>query len=408
MNVYLIRDKNLGKERFNNIVTTLNFRADKDKSNSVNFIGICVDSSIDIDTMDRRSDEYISMTKSLQEGQEIKPLHRQGFDEFFKICHTIRRRRRNIVLDDLCILLTNQVNNNNFFTWCNSNIRNIFIQTSNWELFFEEDTQSDFPVMYEINAWVLRSITFNSINEMRSSISRSYKGDIMDLCENKEQITLKMRSAYISDNLLNKLAEEKIDKYLQIKFAIDQLERIRVGILNREMSKLFKTYVHLNFKHDINNKHFVVIEEFGNMNLGLDLAERVIYRLLLENNQEIHYLNMNNHKREIYKLYCIESSVNRLTKTILEKILNIFDISYSFQERLEYAIVLDSKEEDSEDFIIKKTVQDSKAIFNQKISKINKTFRDKIPSGVVNEYLIESNENRYKINLDRSLIRYTN
>ena len=402
MNVYLIRDKNLGKDRFESILTTLNFRNDKKKPNPVNFIGICVDATIDIDTMDRRGDEYISLTKSIQEGNEINPFHKRGFDKYFNRCRIIRKKE-NVNSDDLCILLTNQLNENNFFTWCEPNFRNIFIQTSNWELFFGEDTQSDFPVMYEINAWILRSIAFNDYQEMKSSISRSYNGDLMDLCENKEQITLKMRSAYISGKLLNKLADEKMGKYLEIKFVIDQFERIRLGLLNREMCKLFNTPVHLNFSYDINDKHFISIKEFGNLNLGLDLSERVLYRLLLENEREIHYENMHKFKGEIYNLYCCEVSTKREEKTILTSIFNTYDISYTIEERNKYAIVL---ENENEDFVVKNKVKDRLESFRQKISKINKTLRDKIPSGIVNEYLIISNENRYSINLDRSLVSY--
>lgn len=403
MDVYLIRDKNLGKDRFDKIITTLNFRTDNKKPNSIKFIGICVDSTIDIDTMYKRSEEYISMTKCLLEGQVINPRNLKVFDDFFKTCNNIRKRQRNIGSDDLCILLTNQLNDNNFFTWCDSNIRNIFIQTSNWDLFFGEDTPSDFPIMYEINAWVLRSLAFKNLNEMKLSISRNFKGDIMDLCENKEQITLKMRSAYISDKLLNKLAEEKMYKYLQIKFAIDNLERIRLGILNREMCKLFKTPVHLNFTYDINNKHFISIKEFGNLNLGLNLSERVLYRLLLENEGEIHYKNMYKFKGKIYNLYCCEVSTKRETETILSSIFNTYDISYTIEERNKYGIVLKNE---NEDFVTENQVNDRLELFRIKISKINKTLRDKIPSGIVDEYLIESNEMRYKVNLDRSLVSY--
>ena len=355
MDVYLIRDKSLGKDRFDKIITTLNFRTDKKKSNSIKFIGICVDSNVDIDTMNKRSDEYISMTKCLLEGQVINPRNLKVFDNFFKICNNIRKRQRNIGLDDLCILLTNQLNDNNFFSWCDFNIRNIFIQTSNWDLFFGEDTPSDFPIMYEINAWVLRSIAFKNLNEMKLSINKNFKGDIMDLCENKEQITLKMRSAYISDKLLNKLAEEKMDKYLQIKFAIDNLERIRLGILNRGMCKLFHTPVNLNFTDDINNKHFISIKEFGNLNLGLDLSERVLYRFLLENEGEIHYENMKKFKGQIYNLYCCEVSTKRETETILTSIFNTYNISYTTEERQKYAIVL---ENENEDFVVTNIVND--------------------------------------------------
>lgn len=399
MNVYIIRDKNLGKIRFDYILSNLNFRTNKKKPNPVNFIGVCVDSEVDIDSIDRGSDEFISMKKSILDSNEIIPQHKKGFDNFFMLCHSIRERER-IHTGDLCILLTNSVNQNHFFTWCNTSLKNIFIQTSHWEMIFGEDSKSDFPIMYEINAWVLRSIAFQDLQDMKSSINRTFKGDIMDFCENKEEITLKMRSAYISDDLLKKLAVEKMEKYLHIKFVIEQFERFRLGLLNREMSILFNTHVTLNFTHDFNDNRYVSIEEYGNMNLGLDLSERVIYRLLLENKGGTHYDNMENLKKRIFELFCIESSTNRLTETVLTTIYNIFDFTYTPEEKRKYAIIIEG------DVEITKTVKISKKLFNEKVSKINGIIRNAIPSGVVKDYLIINNKNKYSVPLDRSFVDY--
>jgi hypothetical protein len=399
MNIYLIRDQNLGKIRFNNILSNLNHRTNKKKPNPVNFIGICVNSKIDVDTIDIGSDDFISMKKSIEYTDDINPLHKKGFDNFYDICNTIRRRN-SIETKDICILLTNTVNKNHFLTWCNSLMNNIFIQTSHWDMIFGEDSQSDFPIMYEINAWVLRSITFQDLPDMKSSINSTFKGDIMDLCEHKEQITLKMRSAYISDKLLEKLANEKIEKYLLIKFVIDKFERFRLGLVNREMSILFNTHVTLCFTHDFNDNRFISIEEFGNMTLGFDLAERVVYRLLLENEEGIHYDNMKIYKKRIFELFCIESSTNRLTETVLTSIYNIFDFTYTPEEKKKYLITTEGGIE------ITKTVKSSKKSFNEKVSKINGIIRNVIPSGVVKNYLINNNKNKYSISLDRSYVEY--
>jgi hypothetical protein len=99
-----------------------------------------------------------------------------------------------------------------------------------------------------------------------------------------------------------------------------------------------------------------------------------------------------------------------LTLTILTTIKNIFDVSYTNEERDEYSIVIDkNKEEDLDGFEeneLNITVGKPKKNFNEKISKINTTLKRSIPSGIVNDYLIHNNKNKYKVNLDRTLILY--
>lgn len=409
MKVYIIRSTDLGKVRFNNIISSLNYRSNKKRTNPIYYQGICVDSKIDVDIIESDNENYHLLTKRLQDEDDINPLCPDDFNHFFETCDDIRRRE-NIEENDICILLTNELNTNNFFGWCDDRIKNIMIQTSQWELIFGDDCQYDFAVMYEINAWILRSLFFLNLQHMRLAIGRSHNGDVMDFCVNKEQISIKMRTADISSRLLNQLSQRSMEKYPQISFIIDQFERIRLALLNREKSIFWTTSVTLKFTHDINNNHFIAVEEFGNMNLGLDLSERVIYRLFLQIEEGIHYDNMGLYKKEIYRLFCIESSTKRLTLTILSTIKNIFDVSYTNQERDGYSIVIDkNKEEDldgSEENELTITVGNTKKNFNEKISKINTTLKRSIPSGIVNDYLIHNNKNKYKVNLDRTLIMY--
>ncbi len=404
MKVYLLRDKDLSKSRFNKILTTLNFKSDKRKKNQIFYEGICVDSNVDIELIDTNNEIYLLTTKNLQESDEIIPLYPKDFHRFYKICKTIREREK-IDENDLCILLTNELNKNNFFTWCDHSMKNIMIQTSQWEFIFEKENQYDFAVMYEINAWILRSFFFRDLAHMKYYINSNNKGEIMDLCINKQEMSIKMKTAEISARLLDKLTTKNPEKYPQVKFVREQFEKIRLALLDRDNSKFWIIPVTLRFTYDKKNNHYVVVEEFGDKKLPFDLADRVIYRLLLENEDGIHYDNFNQHKKEIYNLFCSETTVNRSTITILTTIKNQFNISYSADEMERYNIVFDN--ENNEDKEVNNTSNNKKA-FNERISDINIALKNAIPSGIVQNYLINNvgKKNKYKINLDRNLVKY--
>jgi len=406
MKVHLIRHRDLGKERFTRILTSLNYRSNKKKMNPIQFLGYCVDPDIDFDIIDRNNEIYKSLIKRTINDQNIEPSYSKDLDEYFELCNIIRLENH-IDNDEICILLTNELNTSNFFGWCNNDIKNVFIQTSQWELIFGEECQYDFAVIYEILAWILRSLVFKNLREMKRSVGSLTNGDVMDLCKNKEEITKKMRSADISPNLLNKITGENVLIYPQLSFIIDQFERIRLALLNREKSSLFSTNVILKFTKDDDKNNIIVVEDFGDLSLGFDLAERVIYRLLLNHEEGIHYDNMKVHKEEIFNLFYDEKTLKRSIITILNTIQNIFNITFSNNELDELGIEIENENNinqlDETERI--NPTSTPKKLFNEKISRINYNLRNSIPHKVANEYLIESKKNKYRINLDRSYIK---
>ncbi len=402
MFVYLIRNKDLSKSRFNKILSTLNFNG-KNKKIPIKYQGICVDSTIDEEVVDRNNEDYTLTVKRINE-EELSPRFSQDFRRYFTICERVREREK-LDQNAICILLTNELNQNNFFTWCDFKIKNIFIQTSQWELVFENDNKYDYAVIYEINAWILRSFFFKDSSRLRMSINKRVKGDLMDLCRYKDEMANKMKTAEIPEYLLNQLMENYIIKYPQVNFIREQFEKIRLMLLNRDNSIFWFFPVTLRFTHH-NHNPLVVIEELGNKKIDFDLADRVIYRLFLETEGGIHYDNLNLYKKRIYDLFYLETTINRSTKTTLTTMKNKLNILFSDEEREKYSIVLN--EEDVKELESNKPTSNEKELFNQRISKINKALKDTIPSGIVKNYLIVNvnKKNKYKIFLDRNLVKY--
>lgn len=403
MKVYLIRNVDLSKSRFDKILSTLNFNGENKKS-PIKYYGVCVDPIIDEEIIDRNNEIYYLSTKRIQNDEKINPLHPKDFHRYFTICDSVRKREK-IDDNDLCILLTNELNQNNFFTWCDFKIRNIFIQTSQWELVFDYENEYEFAVIYEINAWVLRSFFFENSSILRRSINKRVKGNLMDLCRYKDEMSTKMKTAEIPENLLNKLTENNLDKYPQVKFIKEQFENIRLMLLNRDKSKFWFFPVTLRFTHH-NHNPMVVIEELGNKKIDFDLADRVIYRLFLETEGGIHYDNLNLYKKRIYDLFYLETTINRSTKTTLTTMKNKLNILFSDEEREKYSIVLN--EEDVKELESNKLISTEKELFNKRTSAINRTLRNAIPTGIVQNYLIINvdKKNKYKIYLDRNFVKY--
>ena len=403
MKVYLIRNVDLSKSRFDKILSTLNFNGENKKS-PIKYYGVCVDPIIDEEIIDRNNEIYYLSTKRIQNDEKINPLHPKDFHRYFTICDSVRKREK-IDDNDLCILLTNELNQNNFFTWCDFKIRNIFIQTSQWELVFDYENEYEFAVIYEINAWVLRSFFFENSNILRRSINKRVKGNLMDLCRHKDEMSNKMKTAEIPENLLNQLTENNLDKYPQVKFIKEQFENIRLMLLNRDKSKFWFFPVTLRFTHH-NHNPMVVIEELGNKKIDFDLADRVIYRLFLETEGGIHYDNLNLYKKRIYDLFYLETTINRSTKTTLTTMKNKLNILFSDEEREKYSIVLN--EEDVKELESNKLISTEKELFNKRTSAINRTLRNAIPTGIVQNYLIINvdKKNKYKIYLNRNFVKY--
>ena len=92
MVVYLLRNKDLSKSRFNKILSTLNFNGNKKKV-IIQYIGICVDSTIDEDVVDINNEDYTLPIKRINE-EELSPRFSRDFSRYFTICDMVRKREK--------------------------------------------------------------------------------------------------------------------------------------------------------------------------------------------------------------------------------------------------------------------------------------------------------------------------
>ena len=62
---------------------------------------------------------------------------------------------------------------------------------------------------------------------------------------------LKIRTADVSENLLTRMLETNFSSYPYMYYILKQFERIRLGVLTRERSEIFSSYVTINFNHNL-------------------------------------------------------------------------------------------------------------------------------------------------------------
>jgi len=191
-------------------------------------------------------------------------------------------------------------------------------------------------------------------------------------------------------------------------FILQQFERIRLGVLTRERSEIFSSYVTINFNHNNGNNCFT-IDEYEGVDLKFELAERVIYRLVLKYPEGIQFesLQIESYCKEILKLYIEERTTNRNDPTIYDSIVKNFGFYLEEKVQEEPEIKFLGPDTDPEiEKIIKNGIKKSKDSFRQKVSKLNERLSRMIPSKLINEYQIQYDDKkrRFTIKLDRNYI----
>lgn len=302
--------------------------------------------------------------------EDNTPKFREEFDSFFELCNQYRISK-SISEDELVILLTNQRNDNNYFGYCSQDIKNVFIQCSNWGDVLGEGLNDVFPIVYEIAAWTLRSLIFNSERQMIGFIPPIKTGCVMDMCVDKRDISFKMRTGDIRPEVMQLIKNRNI-KPAFINQLISIFEKIRTGVLFRDRVGITNGLSRLELR-DFGKKFKLVLVDFGDLIIDFEPLETILYVIFLKIETGIRLQNF-------------DEQIDIIQKT--------FDSFYTSK---------------SDEFIASKiqnyTSIEKSTLLIQNISRINKKLMKVIPSNIVSNYLIDgqSGEN-YHISLDRDLV----
>lgn len=290
------------------------------------------------------------------------PLHRPSlrWETLFGRCEAFRRHMR-IHGNDYVLLLSDIGNRMNWFATLDRNMpRNGFIHTDEWEHYI--DCPAAFPIAFETVALLLQGHIFGDDLELRKSVHLRPIGCVNDMCVQKTDIILKMRTADVCRNCLAKLQQHMPAPI--IRQCLDIMESLRVKMLYAQNFRQGQGLSRLIVDARMN----ITLPDFGNIRIRLRPIEKALYRLFLDHPEGIRMIDLHEHRETLHRYYRALSQ-NDDPDTVRKRIDTLVNI-------------------------LKDTA-------DQHISRIKRNFVQSLGQDLAEEYIIAGARNEpYRIRLD--------
>lgn len=303
MKIHLVRSPELETDTFNNVVNVLNQYPGPLEFITIEDVGI-IPSSSQTQTWENEEDfrtkklpPKASHNDSNYFFKYPKEEPMRTWEQLFEHCVLYRAKHR-ISSNDIVVLLTDDNNDKNWFGGVAPNMKDYFIQTSNWEVYFG-DVDVRFPIAYEVIVWVMRYYMFPNNKAVYDGVHHTPIGCIMDFCQNKSQIILKMRTADVCPDCMNVLRDRDISSYISKQF-FSILEGIRAGMTFRNRTVLLFEPSKLEISGLMKKIKFT---DIGNLELRLNPKEKALYLLYLDHPEGIMLNNIQDFRVEFEKYY---------------------------------------------------------------------------------------------------------
>jgi hypothetical protein len=268
----------------------------------------------------------------------------------------------------IVILLTEHANHENWFVGYDPNLKgNYFIHVDGWEHFTSGDPR--YPVCYHIASTLLKHAMFDNPQEMGNYMHYESKGCMMDFCQNKSEVMLKLRTADVCPECQNLIRAKQIT-HMQLRYTFDVMEDIRRQLLFKDRYDLLRQATPMLVK---GRSQKIFLPEMGMLQINLTPTERAVYLLFLNHPEGIRLAEMGDYKAE------------------LRDILNHVSPSDS-REMIEGQL--------------EKLCEYNSNSLSEKMSRIKRKFDDKLGSAMAEHYYIKGpNGGIKKIDLDRNYLR---
>lgn len=377
MNIHLLRTPELHSETYWNVFHLL-----EPFNGPMKFIA-CEDAIIYSNTQDESriwdQKEDFEKLKSIPKANRIFSTsensisfpHKEKvktWDQLFAECDSYRKFK-NLPDEDLVVLLTDVGNELNWFGGISESMNNYFVQTSNWDYFFGNTIDIRFPIAYEVIIWVMRNKMFKNREALLEGVHKQPIGCIMDFCEDKSQIILKMRTADVCESCMKKFIDRDIPTLYSRQF-FDILDGIRNSMTFRGRSQILNKASKIEIKGYLNTIFFT---DLGNLELKLNPKERAVYLLFLKHEEGIRISHLTDYREDLKKLYCQFSNQSEL---------NIINSAID--------VLINPMEND----------------INVVLSRINKKIKDAVGDTLSEYYCIKGERGEKKrISIDREMVK---
>jgi hypothetical protein len=267
---------------------------------------------------------------------------------------------------EFVILLTPVANKKNWFALLDEKHPfNGFIHTDEWEHFIS--CNPAFPIAFEVVALALQKHIFKKFSDVEKLTHDKPIGCVSDLCMRKTDIILKMRTADVCPDCMQRIQKEL--SMPEIHHALSILESLRVKMLYAQNFRQSSPPSRMEIKRGGR----IFLTDYEHVEIKMPSMEKALYLLFLRHPEGIYLSALADHRKELYEIYAqistrgmredMERRIDEMTNTLLKDQLSV------------------------------------------KISRIKKAFTDVIGSSLGDHYIIQGEHAEKKgIRLDRSLV----
>ena len=286
MNVHIIRDEHCPLAVYQNVFDKL--------SKSIGIIHF-VKSKDDALITDDTDDMFVE--------RERKPMNKNhflSFSQLYDICEKYRRKH-SIDKNDHVFLLSGANNYQNWFSNMDHERNNYFVQVTEWELFFGTEIEVSFILCYQVMAWLLKRKLFSSEAEVMDAVHTKARGCMMDFCQNKRDITLKIRTADLCPDCLNIIKSKDVPfNFLNQVFSL--WEEIRKNIAFRERAEFLNRMGRMIINPP---KKTLFFPDYGDIVVKLQPKEMTFYQLFISEPNGINLHSLKDHASTLKDYYFI-------------------------------------------------------------------------------------------------------
>jgi len=234
------------------------------------------------------------------------------------------RKKNRIPNNEFVILITDVPNQSNCFASLDiKHPNNAFIHSGDWEYII--GCSSAFPVAYEVIALFLQKFLYQTDQNRRMCFHEKPIGCVSDLCLNKREIILKLRTADICSSCM-RILKERLPLNV-LRHARMLMEFLRVKMLfsqnigrDQSLSRLI-----------ITPQKKLFLPDYSNLEIKLRPLEKALYFLFLDESNGIYLSNLCDHREKLYAIYARLSNrgmLNQMNKRI-DNMTNILSNSAS-------------------------------------------------------------------------------
>ncbi len=200
--------------------------------------------------------------------------------------------------DDHVFILTYQANVEKWFVGSEMhNGRNHFIHLLYWNHYILSEPV--YPVAYHVMSTILKNQTFGDISGYLPLTHQSPKGCMMDMCWNKTDVILKLRTADICPDCMKAFVNRTVNKNL-LRQALQIFDHVRVQVLFRERFFTVQTLPTLHINLATSELSF---PELSDLKVSFRPLEMTVYSFFLRHPMGIILSYLPDYYEELLSIY---------------------------------------------------------------------------------------------------------